>query len=81
MQNTQKQKKSMFRTDLRPALVACTVIGAVLLEGHELRAAAFKRIVLVHLLADVARHEPMQDVRRRVLERLARLVERLPLMW
>lgn len=31
MQNTQKQKKSMFRTDLRPALVACTAIGGVLL--------------------------------------------------
>ena len=31
MQNTQKQKKSMFRTDLRPALVACAMIGAVLL--------------------------------------------------
>lgn len=31
MQTSHNQKKSMFRTDLRPALVACTAIGAVLL--------------------------------------------------
>ncbi len=31
MQNPQKQKKSMFRTDLRPALVAIAIIGLILL--------------------------------------------------